>query len=578
MSYPRIKDSEFNKKIEKKYNRYIIPKKKKTFKQICFPKGFELQIPQKFLAKYINPKTPYKGVLVFHKIGAGKTCTAVNIGEQWKGKRKVVVVTPASLVGNFRNELRSSCAGNSYLSSSERKKLESVHPSDKEYKSIIKKSDNRIDKYYHIYSYNKFVDLISKKSINLKNSILIVDEVQNMVSEYGIYYDTLYKAIHNAPSNLRVVLLSATPMFDKPLEFALTMNLLRIPVEFPTGNEFERMFIKTQYNSKTGKAYHSAKNLDLFKDMIKGYVSYFRGAPPYVFPESKIKYVSCKMSDFQHRSYLTVLEKEKSSRDKKSKKQPFTQGSILDLPNNFFIGTRIISNISFPNQDINEDGFNSLTGNHMSIRRLGTYSIKFLKIVKAILRSTGPVIVYSNFKEYGGLKTLARILEYHGYSNYTGYGEGTRRFATWTSDVKMQTREEIKAVLNQKSNYNGSKLRVLLLSPSGKEGLSLKNIRQIHILEPYWNWSRMLQIIGRGIRYCSHKDLPVEKRNVKVYIYLATHPSEKNTIDQYIAKMAQRKNKLIQEFEKAVKEAAIDCSLFKNSNVYPGEENISCIK
>ena len=41
--------------------------------------------------------------------------------------------------------------------------------------------------------------------------------------------------------------------------------------------------------------------------------------------------------------------------------------------------------------------------------------------------------------------------------------------------------------------------------------------------------------------------------------------------------MAQRKNRLIQEFEKAIKEAAIDCTLFKNANVYPGEEKLNCV-
>jgi superfamily II DNA or RNA helicase len=579
MSYPNIKDKEFNKKINKKYDKYTIPKKKKTFNQICFPKDFQLQVPQEFLAKYINPNTPYKGVLIFHKIGAGKTCTAVNIGEQWKGKKNIVVVVPASLVGNFRSELRSMCAGNCYLSQKERETLEKLHPSNKEYKDIMKKSDDRINKNYKIYSYNKFVDLVESKDMNLSNSILIIDEVQNMVSESGKYYEILYDAIHKAPSTLRVVLLSATPMFDKPIEFALTMNLMRIPVEFPTGVEFEKQFIRCQYDKKTGKTYHSAKNLDLFKDMIKGYVSYFRGAPPYVFPESNIKYVKCEMSDFQHRSYLAVLESEERSKNKEKsrRKQAFKEGSILDLPNNFFIGARIISNVAFPNKDINEDGFDSFTGNHMSLRRLCNYSAKFLKILKHIMRSTGPVIIYSNFKEYGGLKSLAKILEYHGYSDYTKYGEGQVRYASWTSDIKMQTREEIKAVFNQKANYNGSKLRIILLSPSGKEGLSLRNVRQIHILEPYWNWSRMLQIIGRGIRYCSHKDLPEEKRKVNVYIYLSTHKNEPETIDQYIAKMAQKKNRLIQEFEKAIKEAAIDCTLFKNANVYPGEEPINCV-
>src|SRR5580700_1437198 len=146
MSFPKIKDKDFNKKIDKIYQRYKIPSRKKTFKEICFPKSFELQKSQQFVSKYINPKTNYKGILLFHGIGSGKTCSAIRIAEEWKGTRKIIVVVPASLKGNFRNELRSECAGDNYLTNQERKKLKSLHPSDTEYQDIIKKSDERINK------------------------------------------------------------------------------------------------------------------------------------------------------------------------------------------------------------------------------------------------------------------------------------------------------------------------------------------------------------------------------------------------------------------------------------------------
>ncbi|MBA42775.1 MAG: hypothetical protein CMF62_02055 [Magnetococcales bacterium] len=221
-------------------------KKKKTFNQICYPKEFKLQPQQRFLGEYLNPKTPYKGLLVFHRIGAGKTCTAVRIAEAWKGDHNIIVVVPASLRGNFKSELRSLCAGSSYLKDNERKKLEELHPSTSEYKKIIKESDNRIDKYYKIYSYNKFVELVENNKMNLSKSILIIDEIQNMVSEGGHYYNTLYNAIYSAPRTLRVVALTATPMFDKPIEIALTMNLLKIPFQFPTGSAFQKMFIDVE--------------------------------------------------------------------------------------------------------------------------------------------------------------------------------------------------------------------------------------------------------------------------------------------------------------------------------------------
>jgi len=582
MSYPELEDDNFYSRINRKYKRYTIPKKKKTFNQICFPKEYKLQPQQELLAKYVNPKTDYKGLLVFHRIGAGKTCTAVNICEQWKGIRKIIVVVPASLVGNFRDELRSPCAGNNYLTGKEREQLKKLHPLSDKYISIIKESDKRINKYYKIYSYNKFVDLAMDNKIKLNKSILVVDEIQNMVSETGIYYKTLYNTIHNAPRDLRIVLLSATPMYDKPIEIALTMNLLRLPYELPTGREFDNTFLKIN-KKKDGKVSIKAKNLDMFKEMTKGYVSYYRGAPPHVFPEERIKYVRCEMSDYQYKSYLAVLEKEEKKAKKSSKSksiQGFRVGDILKLPNNFFIGTRIISNIAFPNRMINADGFECLKKKHLEINNLETYSTKFYNIIKRIKRSQGPVFVYSNFKEYGGIKSFVKVLEAHGYVNYSDYGEGRKRFAIWSSDIKTSDRETIKAVFNQRSNKNGSKIKIMCGTPSISEGVSLLSVRQVHLLEPYWNQSKIDQIIGRAVRYCSHKYLEEDRRIVNVYIYIATHPNEKITIDEYILKMSQSKNKLIKEFELALKESAIDCTLFKNANVFKneGEDDIICEK
>lgn len=576
--YPSITNDDFYENITSKFKKYKITEKKQSFEEICFPKSFNLQYPQKFLADYINPNTPYKSILVFHRIGAGKTCTAVNIAETWKKKRKIIVVTPASLKGNFRDELRSPCAGQEYLTDKERKLLTKYHPSSDEYKKIIKKSDDKINKYYSIYSYNKFVDLYISGKISLKKSLLIVDEIQNMVSLTGTFYKILYEAIHKAPSDLRIVLLSATPMFDKPVEIALTMNLLRLPIEFPTGLEFERTFIKT---IKTKIGYRqAAHNLDMFKDMIKGYVSYYRGAPPYTFPDKIVRYVKCEMSNFQYRSYITVLQKEEKEFGTtiKRKHKAFTDGQIKKLPNNFFIGTRIISNIAFPNKNVGEKGYNSFEDHYLNFKNLKTYSIKFYKIMKKIYSSSGTSFVYSNFKEYGGIKSFIKVLEYNGFKNYANYGEGHRRFAIWSGDEKTELKDEIKAVFNQSSNANGSKIKVLLLSPSAKEGISFKRIQYAHILEPYWNMSRLEQIIGRAVRYCSHKDMPENKRTVKVYIYITTHPNEKETIDQYIKNLAVNKDKLIEQFSTAMKEAAIDCQLFKNANVYEGESDLICKK
>ena len=572
--YPDILSDDFYEKINKIYNNFKV-KKDKSFDEICHPKKFNLQLPQQFSSEFINPKTPYMGLLIYHRIGAGKTCTAVQIAEKWKKYKRIIVVVPASLKGNFRTELRSQCADDNYLKESERKELTKLHPSDKEYKRIIKISDERIDEYYEIYSYNKFVELLKNKELNFKNALLIIDEIQNMVSEEGSFYEILKESITKAPKDLRIILLSATPMFDRPSEIALTMNLLRLPKEIPIGTKFDKTFIETK-SKNNGTYSHSVKNIELFKEYIKGFVSFFRGAPPYVFPEMKIKYVKCEMSAFQYSSYKKLLGKEQSVENKKKLKKSLKSLNVSDLPNNFYIGTRVISNIVFPNKKINDDGFNSLTNKNI-IKNLDIYSCKFARIMEKINGSSGKIFVYSSFKEYGGIKSFARVLDAFGYADYSKAGEGKKRYAVWSGDENVSMKDEIKAVFNMKSNLKGNQLRIILGSPSIKEGVSLYAVRQVHILEPYWNKSRLEQVIGRASRFCSHKDLEEEKRNVKVYIYVAISPNEgEHTIDEFIQNLSHEKDKMIKTFEKAIKEAAIDCKLNKKANVYEGEDDIKC--
>jgi superfamily II DNA or RNA helicase len=556
--FPNPLDPAFNTKIAQKFHKFEIANVPRTMKAICFPKKYQLQAPQKFVEAFVSPATQYKNLLIFHRIGAGKSCTAIRVGEKWKHKRKIVAVLPAALKENFRNELRSKCAGNAYLTDVERLKLSELQSGTPEYRQIIAKSDKRIDLYYQIFSYNKFVELYEQGEIKLHNSVLIVDEVQNMVSEGGRYYDVLYRAIHDAPKDLRAILLSATPMFDKPVEIALTLNLLRLPKLLPIGLEFDQEFIE-HITHRNGVVERRAKNMDKFMNMIRGYVSYFRGAPPVAFPRMQIKVVRCPMGNFQYRSYRTVSSVEESNM------RPI-DSEIEELPNNFFIGTRIISNIAFPNRRIGEHGWDSL--DEYTLKHLDDYSAKFTNMLRRIKRARGPVFIYSNFKEYGGIKSFVKILELSGYKDYTQDGVGRKRFAVWTGDVKGQVREDIRATFNRPENADGSKIRIILGSPSVKEGVSFMNVRQVHIMEPYWNRSRIEQVIGRASRFCSHKNLDEESREVDVYVYVVTHPKIQKTVDEYILGLSMEKDKLIKEFERALKAAAVDCRLNKLMNQF----------
>jgi len=551
----------FQKEIYKKYKKYKI-KKKLSFKQICFPTNFTYQLPQLFVSEFINPSTKYKGVLLYHKIGAGKTCAAVRIAENFKSKREIIMVCPASLVDNFYKELRSECTGTNYIDNKLRERLKTLDVQTSEYKQIIKKINSEIDLNYKIYSYNKFVDLILNKKLKLSNSLLIIDEVQNIVSEQGSYYKIILNAISKA-DNLRTVIMSATPIFDKPMELGLTLNLLMPKESFEIGKKFSELYI--DYKIVDNKPIYDIKNENKLRLKLNGLVSYFAGAPSYVFPERKQRIIYCPMSKYQYESYKIVQDKEGK----------INKLDLLKLPNNFFIGSRIISNIAFPNKLVNKAGLNGLTKRSMDLENLQTYSTKFYEIMKRVLKSTGTIFIYSNFREYGGLLSFIKILEYYGFKNFLTNNKGKNRYAVWSGDETQEQKEKLKNVFNSKANYNGSQIKIILGSPAIKEGVSLLRVRQVHIIEPYWNMSRLEQVIGRAIRFCSHKDVEPEKRIVKVYIYIATIPTElakkekENnkeptiTIDEHIYNMAIVKNCLSSKFESVIKEAAVDYKLFQ---------------
>lgn len=569
--------STINFDITKEFKKYTVPISHEKMEEYCLPKKFTLQPQQLFLADFLSSKfSPWvndnnvRGTLLYHQIGAGKTCTAISIAEKFKKKLKLIVVLPAALIGNFLNELRSECVQNEYLTSDQRKKIKNLKPFDTEYKQIIDDSNKKIKKYYTIYSYHKFNSLIIMNKIkNLNNSLLIIDEVQNMISMNGVFYKSLQKVINNSNDSLKILLLSGTPIFDKPVEIALTLNLLKKNDLLPVTN-FNQTYLNFSQTNK-GITYKMI-NIKNFRNKITNLISYYRGAPPQAYPKTEFKLIKCNMSEFQHKSYLTSLSSENN----------FIRGSfknvdILKLPQNFFLGPRMISNIAFPNKSIGDIGFNSFTGDKLQLQNIKLYSIKFYKIFKKIKKAEGPIFIFSNFKELGGIKCFIKFIEHHGWKNYCNYNEGLKRFVIWSGEETQEYKNEINFIFNSKNNADGSKIKIILGTPSIKEGVTLLRVQQVHIIEPYWNMSRMLQIMGRAVRFCSHKDVPKSKQLVKIYLYLATFPKEQ-CIDEYIWSLANQKNFLINDFEHILKESAFDCKILFNRNSYLTDKKILTCK
>lgn len=232
-------------------------------------------------------------------------------------------------------------------------------------------------------------------------------------------------------------------------------------------------------------------------------------------------------------------------------------------------------------------------------------SPKMIQILFRIMNSMGPVIVYSNYVLMEGLEIFKIYMKYFDFYNFMEEKElfnayrkvkekkvskdptfkqeyndfhkklekkskdGSVGFVEFHGLIKtMEDRKIGMDVYNMPENKHGEYIKVMLISPAGSEGLSLKNVRQVHIMEPYWNEVRITQMIGRGVRQCSHKDLPMEERHVDIFRYkVKRNNSDKQTTDQYIEDLARSKSGLIQSFLDAMKEVAVDCNLFSAHNM-----------
>jgi hypothetical protein len=144
-------------------------------------------------------------------------------------------------------------------------------------------------------------------------------------------------------------------------------------------------------------------------------------------------------------------------------------------------------------------------------------------------------------------------------------------YVLWDGSMKDNDKSHVKNVVNSKENIDGSLIKVILGSPSIKEGVSFKHIQHMHMMDPVWNQSSKLQVEGRAIRFCSHSDIqPKHKelqRKVIVHIYKSVPRADglvANTCDKVIYdRIIPEKQKLVSLGENALQKVAIDYFLFK---------------
>ena len=204
-------------------------------------------------------------------------------------------------------------------------------------------------------------------------------------------------------------------------------------------------------------------------------------------------------------------------------------------------------------------------------------------IIKRIKESEGIVLIYSNYID-GGCVPMALALEEAGItrygntsslfktppvSNFKVNGENAKYIMiTGDKDLSPRTETELAAATSS-LNTNGEKVKVVIISRAGSEGLDFKNIRQIHILEPWYNLNRIDQILGRGVRNKSHCSLPFTKRTVEIFLYgTKLNDPSIEAIDLYVYRKAEHKSIKIGKITRLLKENSIDCMLNKTQQEF----------
>ena len=567
-------------------------------KDMC--ESFELAPHQVFVRQFLSSQTPYNGLLLYHGLGTGKTCSAITITEDYRVSRptaKIYVVGNDAIQENFRTQLfhedllQSTPTGwdANGCSKTLLRDLNLLGNVDK--RIVVKRAKDLISSHYNFVGYEKLSNEIRSiaRSVPAKDAerhlkaafhdaLFVIDEVHNFLRES---IKDFIKVI--STTQVKLLLLSATPMYGDLTDIVSILNLLKLNDKLPT-IQAEDVFVGDELKDD-GRP---------LADHVRGYVSFVKGENPYSFPYRiypsfftsrtfdtptplqqnaslvhKVDHVNIypvTCSENQEKAYAKAL-----LADEGSDMAPFRLNALMCL------------NMSYPGATYGKDGLASTmkevkgTYSYKNERcfdpsELVQYSSKLASVMKHVTKE-GIVLVYTQFIK-GGAIPMALALEAAGFQRHKGptlLKDDVRpngfKYALLSGDATLSPNndDEIEA-LRSSANRDGKNVKVVILTRAAAEGVDFKNVRQIHIIDPWWHMERIEQIIGRGVRFCSHKDLPFEKRNCMIFLYASLLSDNTEALDMYMYRCAETKALKIGRVTRLLKENAVDCILTSAQN------------
>lgn len=385
------------------------------------------------------------------------------------------------------------------------------------------------------------------------------------------------------------------------------------------------------------------KNPLLLQRRIQGLVSYFKGADDRLLPrrvDDDKMLEKVPMSEAMFTNYLAIRFDE-IRRDARRKLNP-KKAEDSEMKT-FRVNSRLACDFAVPPElrkpDIDEvtneeivpekseilEKLKASPSRYLTEQALQTYSPKMLKMFQNIRESLGTgseyrsQLLYSGFRNLEGLGVFSAILSANGWQEYKLVKEANQwiedpaldpekpAYAFFTGNEDMEQRELMRQIFNAKFSDDfppslkasveskpKKTLCLFMITAAGAEGITLANVRHVHIMEPHWNPARHDQVIGRAIRICSHASLPMEERTVRVSFYLSvfTEAQAKSTesannvvlvrrndteikryegeptevfmtTDEYLYETTYEKEKVNQKISLLLKQAAVDCEVHR---------------
>lgn len=576
--------------------------------------SFSLQPQQKFLRRVLSPDSPTRNLLMVHGTGVGKTCSAIQVAEEYIIRpefqdKKVMVVASRAVQENFRTQIfdmsrvnldkasdtlsSKQCTGRRYLDMLLRIESEPKNWANPEVMSRLETTADRIIKeFYEFSAYTSFGNRLLEKLTgtekdidtawvheNFDNRLLIIDEAHNIRSEETQIASGLEQLVKVA-DGLVLVLLTATPMFDSFDEVMYYMNLF-------LWNERKQPFKTTLKASEffTSEAELKGGESEIkFRQWCQDYVSYVKGESPFTFPfrlpppeissntemtkgfngpdipdKDRIKYLSLVASEAKgyQKKILTTSKHE----DDDSKRQAMIIPTISVFPDD----KRFKEIFKQTKNQYSYVGEPFLTP-----EKLPEYAAKFVTVLKSIESSGGVCLVYSNYVERGALPFVL-ALEEHGYTPYKGdpllvgssyEGPSKGKYIMLSSNASDAEISTMLSAVKNRANVTGKNIKVVVTSPLAAEGIDFRFIRQVHILDPWWNMSRIEQVVGRALRTCSHQDLVPKEQNCTVYLHIIRAEEKREAFDEYTYRTkVEAKGMRIAKVRKVMAESAMDCPM-----------------